>query len=284
MRICILGSSSSGNATYIESEKARFLIDAGFPLRTLSNRLESISADVSELNGVFITHEHSDHVKGLKQLIKKYHTPVYATRHTAQALERQLGIEPDFFLFSPGEPFAFFDLFIEGFSVFHDAQDPVGFCIWNDSAKISMVSDLGFVTSQVKQKVTGSNIMIIECNHDEKMLDSNPHRPWHLKQRIKGRQGHLSNEAAAQLIAETAHDALDHVVLFHLSQDCNRPARAEEIMHKTLNNLKCYHTMVHQTFHDRISPVIEYPKPVPLTEYQARERSYDQLEIPILTT
>ncbi|MCD6459618.1 MBL fold metallo-hydrolase [bacterium] len=256
MKIIVLGSSSSGNATCIESEGKLFLIDAGLSAKKITERLAKYSVSPQNLDAVFVTHEHTDHIQGLKGLLKKNSIPVYCTRHTAQAIETILNIEPEFFIFSPGEAFRFGKFKVEGVSVFHDAQDPVGFVFETNTLKMSLVSDIGYVTSLVKKKVSGSNILIIESNHDPKMLMADHKRPVHVKQRIRGRQGHLSNENACELVKEIIHNGLRHIVLFHLSKDCNCAEIALDLMKNTLISLGQTNTNVHLTYPNKPTEIV----------------------------
>lgn len=263
IEVCVLGSSSKGNCTYINFEGSKILIDAGLSAKIIDQRLSEIKTCLSEIKAIFITHEHADHINGLKGILKKHDIPIYCTRFTAQAIEETLKISPEFYLFSPSDPFSFDSFTIEAFSVFHDAQDPVGFCMEGTSGKLSLASDLGYVTSLVKQKVSGSNIMVIESNHDPRLLLSDMKRPWHVKQRIKGRQGHLSNENACKLVKDVACAKLQHIVLYHLSQDCNVPELALKKMSVVLREINQNHIQIHISHPNKISGMISY-QPEPL--------------------
>ncbi len=235
MRLWVLGSGSGGNAIYFSSGNARILIDIGFSARQLSQRLQQIGADPTEIDAVLISHEHADHVKGLKFL--KYHPKMfcYANRLTAEAIQGASGSLPaKLRLFSDGEPFSVGDMTINPFSVLHDAIDPVGFEIVCNGLKVTAATDLGFVTGLVRERMKSSDCVIIESNHDEDLLKQDIHRPWSLKQRILGKTGHLSNESAGRLLAEIAHERLASVVLAHISRDCNTPALARSTAEKHL--------------------------------------------------
>lgn len=280
MKVCVLGSSSSGNATYLDLDGIKLLIDAGLPAKIIVQRLAEIGVSVPELTGIFVTHEHTDHISGIKGLLSIHPVPVYCTRHTASAIESILNVFPEFYLFTSGERFKLDQVKIEAFSVFHDAHDPVGFCFDTAKHRLGFVSDLGYVTSSVTRKLSGSNIIIIESNHDPKLLLADPKRPWQVKQRIKSRQGHLSNETACELMESVAHPELYHVVLFHLSVDCNRPEIAYAKMRECLDHKGFFQTHVHLTHPDKMSPVIVHPECTPPDE---RFSSCEQLEIPMVT-
>jgi phosphoribosyl 1,2-cyclic phosphodiesterase len=231
----ILGSGSAGNAIYLSSRKTRILIDIGFGPRQLLQRLQKIGADPSQIEAVLISHEHTDHVRGLKLL--RYHPNIacYANRLTAEAINGAIGSLPENLrLFTNGDPFSIGDVTINPFSVLHDAVDPVGFEILCDGLKMTVATDLGFVTRLVRERMKDSDCLIIEANHDVDLLKNDLHRPWSLKQRILAKTGHLSNESAGRLVAEVAHDRLKTVVLAHISRDCNTPAMARATVKKHL--------------------------------------------------
>lgn len=281
MRLCVLGSSSSGNATYLELGDTKLLIDAGLSLRIIKQRLEQIGVDIDSLDGICITHEHTDHISGLKVLLRRHPIPVYTTRHTAVAVESILNINPEFYIFSPGEPFRIGDVQIEAFSVFHDAEDPVGFCFNYNDKKIALASDLGYVTTFVKRKLEQCHVLLIESNHDVSMLIADQKRPWPVKQRIKGRQGHLSNECACKLVEQIAHKNLEHVVLVHLSTDCNRPDMAYKRMTQTLREAGLHDTKLYLSYPHKPSQVIMFAGSIERSEPVAGVCG-DQLEIPMV--
>jgi len=231
----ILGSGSAGNAIYLSSGKARILIDIGFGPKQLSQRLEQIGVDPKDIDAVLISHEHTDHIRGLKVL--RYHSNIacYTNRLTAEAINDANGSLPENLrLFSNGDAFSIGDIAINPFSVSHDAVDPVGFEILCNGMKITVATDLGFVTRLVRERMKHSDCVIVEANHDVDLLKNDLHRPWSLKQRILAKTGHLSNESAGKLIAEIAHEGLKTVVLAHISRDCNTPAMARTTVEKHL--------------------------------------------------
>jgi len=219
MRVCTLASGSSGNSLYIETESTKVLIDAGISMKQIKLRLETIGVELSDIDAVITTHEHSDHTHAIKRL----NIPTYvasATTHLWKDTVNQLEE------FESDTAFAIKDLLVTPFSVPHDALDPVGFSIeCSNNIKIGIVTDIGSVTSLVKERLKGSNILLIEFNHDSDILLYS-HYPWDLKQRIKGRLGHLSNTQASELLNELFHQGLKHVILGHLSQVNNRPELA----------------------------------------------------------
>lgn len=226
LTVCVLGSGSRGNAIYVASETTRLLIDAGLSAKQVALRLAQIGVEPESIDGICVSHEHTDHIQGIRVLQKRHGIPVYANAGTLGGIMRTpKGHEVTAKVFQTGAPFEIGNITIEPFSVPHDAYEPVGFRLQTQATHVGIVTDLGMATNLVRQKLTGCHALIIESNHDEDLLQE-AIRPWSLKQRIRGRQGHLSNIAAARLIAESATDALEHVFLSHLSSDCNTPDTA----------------------------------------------------------
>ncbi len=256
LRICILGSGSSGNCTYIASASTAILIDAGLSARTIVQRLESIGASVEGVRGICVSHEHSDHTTGLRVLHQKRGIPLYANRGTAEALGRDDDLRDlSWNVFTTGSPFTVGDISVEPFSVPHDAYEPVGFVVHCGTSRVGVVTDMGTATTLVRERLRGCRALVVESNHDEQMLRDCQNRPWHLKQRILGRQGHLSNQSAAALLVEIASPQLDIVFLAHLSKDCNTPELARQTTHDTLFKAGHQHIKVSLTFPDRVSEV-----------------------------
>jgi phosphoribosyl 1,2-cyclic phosphodiesterase len=272
VQITVLGSGSSGNCTYIETEQARLLIDAGLSGRQIRKRLLSIGRTVENLTGILITHEHSDHVQGLAALAGKVRVPVFCNRLTKEAIELQLGIKLDFHLFSTGATFQTGDVEIDTFSIPHDAYDPVGFLLRTPGGNIGFLTDLGHATKLVIQRVRSANVLVLEANHDMKMLQDDLRRPWSIKQRILSRHGHLSNDAAALAVQEIVSADLQQLYLGHLSTDCNRPELARFIVSEALDKIGAKHVVVTVASQDVPSPVYSLqfePRPEPLI-YQIR--------------
>ncbi len=244
LRLTVLGSGSNGNAAYLETDTTRLLVDAGLSTRQITERLAAIGRDPATLHAILITHEHSDHVQGLRLLATKWRIPVYANRLTREAVLDEIsegGTRPvppiAWKVFENGQPFAAGDFDVEPFSIPHDASDPVGFLVQAGGHAVAFVTDLGHVTRLVADKARRAQTLLLETNHDLKMLQDDPHRPWSVKQRIGGRHGHLSNEAAALALPELMNDRLERIFLSHLSRDCNRPPLAEEAIGRKLDDL-----------------------------------------------
>ena len=231
--IISLGSGSSGNSSVIYSERTSILVDAGLSAMQLKKRITLSGLNPNELNAVLITHEHTDHTKGLEVLSKTVPVPVYCNSLTHEAIAGANGSVRSWKLFENGNPFMIGDIEVCGFSVMHDAADPVGFTFRRNDNKIGFISDVGHVNQLLISSVKDVQNLFIEANYDETLLQNDNKRPWSLKQRIASRHGHLSNRQTAEFVASIAEQGnLKNVILGHLSNDCNSPevARAEIIL------------------------------------------------------
>ena len=253
MQLCVLASGSSGNCVFVQAGGTKILIDAGLSGRETERRLEQIGVQPAEIQAICLTHEHSDHVAGLAVLSARYHMRLYANGGTVEALrrdERRGGLAWN--VFTTGAPFQIGELAIEPFSVSHDAYEPVGFILTGGGARAGVVTDIGVSTHLVRERLRGCQVVVLESNHDEELLADAP-RPEYLKQRIRGRQGHLSNRHAAEMLAEIAGTDLRQVFLAHISADCNLP----ELAAHTVGNILAEHGLqqvrVTTTFADRVS-------------------------------
>ncbi len=221
-KVCVLASSSSGNCTFIGTDRTRILVDAGLSRKEIALRLASIGEALEGLDAVLITHEHSDHVSGLPVLARALRIPVYITRLAAGTLAWPAGFTPKLEIFQAGCGFAIGDLRIQSFTVPHDAIDPVGFCVDADGVRIGVVMDLGYIPESVKYHVRGARLLVLEANHDVEMLKVGPY-PWAVKQRVMGRRGHLSNDVVSEFILEELDGGTRTLVLGHLSEHNNHP-------------------------------------------------------------
>ena len=237
LAVCILASGSKGNAIFISSGDTSLLIDAGLSGIEIERRLRSRGLDPQDLNAILVSHEHSDHIQGVGVLSRRYKLPIYINSKTRKAASPQLGNLYDFNKFECGSMFTINDLFIHPFSISHDAKDPCGFTVNQNGTKIGIATDLGIATSMVKEHLKGCALLILEANHDEDMLINGPY-PWPVKQRIKSRTGHLSNEASKTLLNELQHDGLKHVILAHLSDTNNTPQKAVNEVGRALTRCK----------------------------------------------
>ncbi len=253
MRFQILGSSSSGNSALIETEQCKVLVDVGFTAKRLNGMLQEAGHDLQQIEAVFITHEHSDHTAGLVGMARREDVHFYANRETAKASQARLKRGVNWKLFETGRTFSFKDLRITSFSIPHDAYDPVGFIFETgeeDSLlfpirRVAWVTDLGYLPQLVQQRIQDVDLLVLEANYCDKMLEQNERRPWTLKQRIRGRHGHLSNDACFEFLnscmqrydlsraGEHPVQSSDKIMstdraprwsqvcLAHLSKDCN---------------------------------------------------------------
>ncbi len=257
LKLCVLASGSSGNCTFIGAGETKILVDAGLSARRTATRLTEIGERVEDLNAICVSHEHGDHIAGLRVLQKKYGIAVYVNAGTRDAISNSRKHEGvTFRQFSTGSPFSIGSLRVEPFSVPHDAYEPVGFIIHFKTCSVGIATDLGVVTNLVREKLRTCQAVIIEANHDEVLLQE-ANRPWSLKQRIRGNQGHLSNRAAALLAAEIAGDGLEHLFLAHMSSDCNNSHCASSTFKTILKESGHTHVRVRLTDASCISEILK---------------------------
>ncbi|HUY14361.1 MAG TPA: MBL fold metallo-hydrolase [Terriglobia bacterium] len=221
VRVCVLGSGSKGNSTWIATETTRLLVDTGFSKRETTARLAAVGECVETCNALLISHEHSDHVNGLRKLALDLKAPVYITRATRDAIEWGPEIKAVEWI-TAGNKFRVGDIEVTPFTIPHDAVDPVAFTFEAQGIKIGIVTDLGYIPELVRQHVRACHCLVFESNHDLDMLKVGPY-PWHIKQRVLGRQGHLSNLATADFLGQEFDGAAQVLVLAHLSETNNHP-------------------------------------------------------------
>ena len=224
----MLGSGSAGNSALVATDHCKILVDGGLSARQLVLRLEQCGVAPEHLDGVLLTHEHGDHVCGLEVLCRKFDVPIYCNALTAEAIRSDgpLDRHRNWRLFRTGADFSICDIVVQSFPVPHDAVDPVGFAFHAGARGLGFITDLGYATKMLVERLREVHTLVIETNHDEKLLQNDPHRPWPVKQRIMSRHGHLSNAAAAGVIEQLLPGKVERVVLGHLSRDCNTPALA----------------------------------------------------------
>jgi phosphoribosyl 1,2-cyclic phosphodiesterase len=226
---CPLASGSKGNSIYVGSGNTKILIDAGLSAKAMAAKLAQINVDISDIDAILVTHEHGDHIQGLKVLAYRMGIPVLANTETAKGIVNTFHECPKFKIFATGETFEFGDLEIHPFSVLHDTLDPVAFTIRTNSLKLGFCTDLGFVTTLVVNQLRDCDYLYVEANHQPSMVHASA-RPMIYKQRVLSRSGHLSNEACGHLLSQVAHPNLKHVHLAHLSSECNSPAVAIDVV------------------------------------------------------
>lgn len=233
MKLLSISSGSSGNCYYVGNDNTHILVDAGISGKKIECGLNQIGIKGSELSGVLITHEHIDHVKGIGVLARKYNIPIYATDDTIFEIKhmKSLGDIPNdlFVSIEPDNKFMINDITIDPTSIWHDAVDPVCYSMFDGNKKISIATDLGNYDDYIVDKLKDSDIMVIEANHDIRMLQAGPY-PYYLKQRILGNYGHLSNERSGQLIKTLLNNHIKGILLGHLSRENN----FEELAYETV--------------------------------------------------
>jgi len=247
VEICVLASGSTGNCIYVAGGGTRLLIDAGLSLKETNARLAQLGLAVDGMDAVLFTHDHTDHCQRADVLHRRHALPFYANEDTAAGIE-QVTKRSDITwqIFETGASFAVGGLWVEAFSVPHDAADAVGFVITDGPVRLGIATDFGMATALVRRKLADCDALVLETNHDVEMLRQSG-RSWSLIQRILGRQGHLSNEDAAELLASVLGPRLRTVFLAHLSAECNTPALAERAVREVLqragrNDIRLVHT------------------------------------------
>ena len=221
----MLASSSAGNSTFVQMGRTRVLIDAGLSRRDLFARLAAVGEDPAQIDGILVTHEHTDHVCGLPALARRLKKPVFLTHRTAPTID-WAGTVPGYETFQAGLQFEFGDMQVASFTIPHDAIDPVGFVLQGEGVRVGIATDLGYVPDSVKWILKGCHLLLLESNHDVDMLKVGPY-PWAVKQRVLSRKGHLSNDLASGYIREELTQEVQTLVLGHLSENNNHPAIAE---------------------------------------------------------
>lgn len=230
MKFAVLGSGSAGNAVVIETAGQRLLIDIGLSAKQITLRLNALGIDPASLTAVLLTHEHGDHIRGLDVFLRQYNLPVYASTQTAHVVQEKLKIKARWQVFESGQNFTLADIQIQTFRLPHDAVEPVGYVFRCGKRSFAVATDLGHADLQVKAALKGIEGLVLEANYECRLLDNDQRRPFSLKQRISSQHGHLSNDQAAELIAELLPTGLRRVVLGHLSSDCNTPEHAIRVV------------------------------------------------------
>ena len=226
LTVHILASGSEGNCLLVNAGGTHLLVDAGISARRICGALQAIGLSPSDISGVLLTHEHTDHICGVATLTKQHRLPLYASRGTAEALCRKSSCVSDVLRVIPrAGAFDIGNARITVFPTSHDATESIDFRVDHDGASIGILTDTGFVTPEAEQTLAGVDLMVLESNHDEEWLLSGPY-PYYLKQRILGLQGHLCNEDAAQFAVTLAENGASDIVLAHLSRDNNTPTMA----------------------------------------------------------
>ena len=231
MKLMNIASGSSGNVTFVGTENTSVLIDAGISMKKIEEGMNSIGMSARDLDAIMITHEHSDHIKGLGVLSRKYGIPIYATQGTIKGISENTSvgrIDNELYnVISTDISFQVGDLTIEPHSIWHDAYEPVCYSITDGKSKAAIATDLGDFNDYLVKCLSDSDMLLIEANHDIRMLEAGPY-PYDLKRRILGQKGHLSNEASGRFIRKLLNDHIKTIILGHLSKDNNIPELAYE--------------------------------------------------------
>lgn len=231
MKVAVLGSGSAGNATYLQAGNTRVLVDAGFSARSVATRLEAIGVDPDSISAIIVTHDHGDHTCGIGVYARRHGTPLYMTDRTRAACAKLLRGAEEVVEYRPGRAFGVGDVRVEPFLTVHDAADPVGVALVDECTglRVGIATDLGRPTAHIRHALADCDLLVLEANHDEVLLHTSRY-PSSVKRRISSSHGHLSNQAAARLATELMHPRLAGVVLAHLSNECNRPALARQVV------------------------------------------------------
>lgn len=238
IKFCSLSSGSSGNCQYIETDNTKILIDGGFSGKKIEGLLDSIGVDPGDLDGIFITHEHIDHIRGVGVLSRRYNLPIFANANTWIGMEKTIGKikEDNIKVFTSEKDLDVRDITVCPIKIFHDAREPVGYVIYYKKNKISVVTDTGFVNDAMKEKMKGSNLYLMESNHDVEMLKLGSY-PWSLKQRVLSNRGHLSNADAGMVLGDLVSASGEIILLGHLSEENNNPDLAHKTVKDSMMNL-----------------------------------------------
>lgn len=225
MRFASLGSGSKGNGTLIEQGETTLLVDCGFSLKQTEQRLQRLERSIEDLDAILVTHEHSDHLNGVRRLSHKAGIPVWMSAGTAREAERRDGLFETVRIVCGHEPFSIGEIEVAPYHVPHDAQEPLQYTFSNGQHRIGLLTDVGEVTPHIERQLNGCDALLLECNHDLELLAAGPYPPS-LKQRVAGRLGHLNNGQAAALLAQIDTSKLQHLVMMHLSEQNNCRERA----------------------------------------------------------
>lgn len=237
LRFTVLASGSSGNATVVASDHATVLVDVGLSGKKIEELMAEREVSPKNLDAIFVTHEHSDHIKGLGAFARKYELPIYANEKTWKAMHQHVGelVDTQRKVMPADSVMELADLRIESYAISHDAAEPVGYCFLSDGAKLSLATDLGYMSDKVMQQLQQSDVLVLESNHDVDMLRMGRY-PWNIKRRILGDCGHLSNEAAGEALCGLLNGVTKRVYLAHLSKEHNLMELAKLTVNRALEN------------------------------------------------
>lgn len=264
MRLCSIASGSSGNCIYAGSDTTHILVDVGISGKRTREGLEKLGVKAEELDGIFITHEHADHISGLGVMARKYGVPIYGTRGTLRAIRNTSSVgkieEGLFQEIEADTKIAVKDLTLNPMKTSHDAAEPVAYRISHGKKKVGIITDLGCYNDYTVECLKGMNALLLEANHDVNMLQVGPY-PYYLKKRILGERGHLSNELSGRLLSRILNDDMQTIVLGHLSKENNLPELAYETVRVEIamadNKYKAGDFPIHIANRSEVSDIIE---------------------------
>ncbi|PGL72827.1 MBL fold metallo-hydrolase [Bacillus sp. AFS055030] len=235
LHFSVLASGSTGNALYVGTEKTKLLVDTGLSGKAMESLFKEINRDIKEVSGILVTHEHSDHIKGLGVLARRYQIPIYANEKTWKAMNHLIGEIPteQKFIFNMETTIQFGDIEVESFGVSHDAAEPMFYVFHHNDKKFVTITDTGYVSDRMKGIISNADMYIFESNHDVEMLRMGRY-PWSIKRRILSDVGHVSNEDAALAMSDVIGDKTKRIYLAHLSQDNNMKELARMSVTQTL--------------------------------------------------
>ncbi|MNB71033.1 putative metallo-hydrolase YycJ [compost metagenome] len=255
----VLSSGSTGNATVIRGGGKTLMIDAGLSAKRIDELMAMREMKGDELAGILVTHEHSDHIKGLGAVARKYNLPIYANTNTWGAIEKSIGSieEHNRHTLETGEHLDFGDMRVESFAISHDAAEPVGYNFYVGKEKLSVATDLGYVSEKVRLAISDADVLVLEANHDIEMLRMGRY-PWNTKRRILGDMGHLSNDAAGAALSEILTGRTKRTYLAHLSRDHNMIDLARMSVRAAMEDRGCFYKdsefRLCDTYYDRPTP------------------------------
>ncbi|TVY10728.1 MBL fold metallo-hydrolase [Paenibacillus cremeus] len=255
IKFSVLSSGSTGNAMVVATDEGKVLIDAGLSAKKVEQLLKERGMSAADLDAILVTHEHADHIKGLGAVARKFDLPVYANEKTWEALDKQIGeiVEANRCVMQTGEILEFGSLQVESYGISHDAAEPVGYCFYEGEQKLSLATDLGYMSSKVKEKIQDSDVLVLESNHDIEMLRMGKY-PWNIKRRILSDLGHLSNEAAGEGLVDVMTERTKRVYLAHLSRDHNLMELARLTVSNVVDDKLApddHRAKLMDTYHDR---------------------------------
>jgi phosphoribosyl 1,2-cyclic phosphodiesterase len=266
MQFTVLSSGSTGNATVVQNESATVLVDVGMSAKRMDELFKEREVDPTSIDAIVITHEHSDHIKGLGALARKYDLPVYANEATWGALDKHIGKIADEkkVVMQTGEARDFGTLRVESYGISHDAAEPVGYCFYDGEEKLSLATDLGYMSDKVRDAISDSNVLVLESNHDVEMLRMGRY-PWNIKRRILSDVGHLSNEASGEALSQLMTGNTKRTYLAHLSREHNMMDLAKMTVRDVMEDhgifFKEDEFQLRDTYYDQPTPWDKVGKP-----------------------